>query len=126
MFCQPPIHTQGWVNGNLYISTSEKLGVLPIPEDVRTLSGMAPYMPTVDSHQRHQYLAMTQGTCKPILPIHTDAERALFRSLQQHDTSFAPRTGEPDWQKAVKVWNSHADRRDNIYYKVRFCQPFLN
>lgn len=116
----PPVHTwaQGWVNGNFYVPTSETLGVLPIPDDIRSLSGMAPYVPTVDKDQHHQYLAMRQGTRKPILPVHTNVEQELFHSLQQHNPLFAPCTGEPDWQEAVKVWNSYADRLDNVYYKV--------
>ncbi|EDR10701.1 uncharacterized protein LACBIDRAFT_324541 [Laccaria bicolor S238N-H82] len=36
-----PIQISGWVNGNLYTPTTEVLGILPIPDIVRTSSGMA-------------------------------------------------------------------------------------
>ncbi|EKM73567.1 hypothetical protein AGABI1DRAFT_134505 [Agaricus bisporus var. burnettii JB137-S8] len=47
-----PIQIGGWVNGNLYVPTSESLGILPIPDDIRDLSGMMKYIPSLDSGQK--------------------------------------------------------------------------
>lgn len=114
-----PVQIGGWVNGNLYTPTSESFGILPIPDDIRLSSGMAPFVPsTCDSSQQHWFLASKQGTRKPILPVHTKEEHQLFKSLLKHDPSFTPQTGEPNWRAAVKVWNSYADRTGNVYYKV--------
>jgi hypothetical protein len=117
MFVNPaPI--SGWVNGNLYVPTTEEIGILPIPEEIRTTSGMAGYVPTMDGDQQHWFLAAKQGTRKPVLPVHTPAEKELFRELMNHDSSFSPQSGEPRWRDAVKIWNVNADRKDNISYKV--------
>jgi len=66
---------------NLYVPTTEEIGILPIPEEIHTSSGMAGYVPALDRDQQHWFLAEKQGTCKPILPIHTSAEKELFREL---------------------------------------------
>ncbi|EKM73525.1 hypothetical protein AGABI1DRAFT_134593 [Agaricus bisporus var. burnettii JB137-S8] len=106
------IQIGGWVNGNLYVPTSESLGILPIPDDIRDLSGMMKYIPSLDSGQKYSYLASRQGTRKPILPVHTPEERTLFRFFLHHEPLFTPCAGEPNWRAAVKVWNSKADRED--------------
>lgn len=115
-----PVQIGGWVNGNFYVPTSESLGILPIPDDVRDLSGMIKYDPFLDSRQKYSYLASRQGTQKPVLPVHTPEEQALFRFLLQYELSFNPCAGEPNWRSAVKVWNSKADHEELIYYKVCF------
>ena len=116
--CPAPI--SGWVNGNLYVPTTEEIGILPIPEEIHTSSGMAGYVPALDRDQQHWFLAKKQGTRKPILPIHTSAEKELFHELMNHNSSFSPQSGEPRWRDAVKIWNAKADRDDNISYKVSF------
>ena len=114
-----PVQISGWVNGNLYIPTCETLGILPIPHKIQVASSMASYIPSVDGTQRHQFLARKQGTRKPILPIHTASEKQLFHHLMiSKNSPFSPESGEPRWGDAVKVWNSFADRNDDIYYKV--------
>lgn len=66
---------KGWVNGNLYLPTSEQLSILPVPDDVRLASGMAEFnLLSADKKQPHLYLAHMQGTWKAILLIHTTAE----------------------------------------------------
>lgn len=109
----------GWVNGNLYMPTSEVAGVLPIPEDVRVKSGMGPYIASLHSKQRHHYLAFLQGTRKAILPIHSPEEKKLFQELMASNSTFNDRTSGPNWDSAVQIWNDHADLRDDIAYKVR-------
>ncbi len=108
----------GWVNGNLYQHTSEVFGILPIPEDVRFDSGMQAFDITVDTSQRHRFLARKQDTRKAVLPLHTVAEYRLFSQLMQEHPAFNPSSGDPDWFRAVKVWNYHAERADDIEYKV--------
>ncbi|KAF8056942.1 hypothetical protein FPV67DRAFT_1637573 [Lyophyllum atratum] len=108
----------GWVNGNLYQQTSEVSGILPIPDDVRRNSGMSEFDPVLDSKQHHHFLAAMQGTRKPILPIHTLAEKELFSQLMREDESFNSPTSAPNWKQAVKVWNRFADVNEKISYKL--------
>lgn len=79
---------------------------------------MTAYVPALDQGQKHHFLAEMQGTRKPILPVHTSLEKQLFRQLMNSDPAFSPKSGEPRWRDAVKIWNSHADRTDDILYKV--------
>lgn len=113
-----PTQITGWVNTNLYMPTSEVLGILSIPHEIQTASAMLPYNPVNNSRQKHHFLAQTQGTHKAILPIHTPAEKKLFRDLMNSNPLFSPVSGEPRWQDAVKIWNSHADLTDQVFYKV--------
>ena len=78
---------------------------------------MADYQPETDNKQRHHFLAEMQGTCKPVLPVHSTAERSLFWELMNTSPEFN-RQGGPNWKKAVKVWNRHADVTAMISYKV--------
>lgn len=111
------------MNGNLYVATKETLGILPIPADIRDLSGMAPFVDITDCAQKppkHHFLAEMQGTRKAILPIHTSPEKGLFRSLMEKNQHFNPADGSlPNWNQATRVWNAWADKTDDIWYKVR-------
>lgn len=77
-----------WVNGDFYVPSTETLGILPIPADVRTLSGMTEFNANTDSKQYYAYFATMQGTHKPILPVHTFQEHSLFCELMKSDTNF--------------------------------------
>jgi hypothetical protein len=118
-----PTHISGWVNGNLYVPTTEVLGILPIPEDIRRDCAMAPYDPLLHRSQKHYFLAEMQGTRKPILPIHTLAEKQLWRELINGNSAFSPISGEPRWSDAVKIWNSKAEEQVNVAYKVFIFYP---
>jgi hypothetical protein len=107
-----------WVNGNLYQKASESSGILPIPPDIRSQSGMSEYNPLLDAKQPHHFLAELQGTRKPILPIHTSEERELFSQLMRTNLAFNS-TSIPNWKEAVRVWNRYADVNMHISYKVR-------
>ncbi|KAF8815733.1 hypothetical protein BYT27DRAFT_7079187, partial [Phlegmacium glaucopus] len=111
--------------------TTETLGILPIPPEIRESSGMAAYIsgPIVNLNtgekkkpQRYNFLAQMQGTRKPVLPVHTMAERLMFRTLISHNREFnPPNTSEPPWNQAVKVWNASVDESDEtsgLYYKL--------
>lgn len=112
-----PILLTGWVNGNLYERTNEVAGVLPIPADIRGKSGMAQFEPSLHSKQRHRYLAALQGTRKPVLPVHSTAEKELFRDLMaKNPASFSTPSNIDNF---VRLWNSHADQDKDISYKVR-------
>ena len=53
---------KGWVNGNLYLPTSEQLGILPVPDDVRLASGMAEFnLLSADKKQPHMYARNTES-----------------------------------------------------------------
>jgi hypothetical protein len=53
-----PLHITRWVNGNLFLPTSEVLGILPIPEEIRHSSGMAEYLLASPAQkQKHHFLA---------------------------------------------------------------------
>ncbi|PPR06280.1 hypothetical protein CVT24_000821 [Panaeolus cyanescens] len=113
-----PLEIKGWTNGNLYIQTSERIGIVPVPSDVRLASGMAQYNHNIDNKRPQSYLARKQGTRKAILPIHTPTEQELFKELMKTNTAFNSRTTGPVWKLAVKEWNAHADKQDEIYYKL--------
>lgn len=81
---------------------------------------MTAYVPSLDQNQKHDFLAKIQGTRKPILPIHTSSEKQLFRQLMSSNPAFSPKSGEPRWRDAVKIWNQNADRMDDVSYKVRW------
>jgi len=113
-----PLQITGWVNGNLYLPTSERIGILPVPHEIQQASRMATFNPNLDYDQPHAYLASMQGTRRAILPVHTPAEHNLFRLLMKTHPAFNTQSTGPVWKAAVKAWNEHADREDGVYYKV--------
>jgi len=116
-----PLQLKGWVNGDLYLPTSERLGILPVPKDVQISSGMAEFNPNSTTDKKKQcydYLAQMQGTRKAILPVHTPAELHLFHKLMETNPAFNSQSTGPVWKLALKVWNECADTQDGIYYKV--------
>lgn len=128
-----PSQITGWVNGNHYVPTAEVLGILPIPLEIRESSGMAAYVsgPIVNATtgvkkkpQRYDFLAQMQGTRKPVLPVHTMAEKLMFRTLMSSNREFnPPNVSEPPWNQAVKIWNASVDKSgetSGLYYKVIF------
>jgi hypothetical protein len=84
---------------------------------------MAEYQPAADHKQKHHFLAKMQGTRKPLLPVHSPAERNLFRQLMNTSPEFNRPDGPPNWKQAVKLWNREADMTDGISYKV--CQQIF-
>ena len=106
----------GWVNGNLYKPTTEVFGILPVPNDVCQESSMQEFDPNFDYNQCHGFLASKQGTQNPVLPVHTNTEHKLFKTLMAEESSFDNATG-PSWNIAVKVWNRAAEIDLEILYK---------
>ena len=100
---------------------SEVLGILPIAEDIRSSSGMAAYIPALHRNEvalQYRFLAELQGTRKPVLPIHTAAEKSLFKDLE-NNPAYSSESGDPQWKLAVRIWNAEADVREDVFYKVR-------
>ncbi|XP_006463087.1 hypothetical protein AGABI2DRAFT_152387 [Agaricus bisporus var. bisporus H97] len=113
------IHLNGWVNGDLYVPTKEVIGILPIPDDVRTSSGMVSYRFALNEKQKHSFVARMQNTRRAVLPVHTPAEQQLYQKLMETNTVFSPKSGEPQWREAVVIWNQLADgTSDEVYYKL--------
>lgn len=106
------------MNGNLYLPTSETIGILPIPHELRIESGMTEFNANIDQKGRHAYLASMQGTRKAILPVHTPAEHELFNNFMKRNEAFNSRSAGPQWKECVRVWNSWADTAENVFYKV--------
>ncbi|RDB16051.1 hypothetical protein Hypma_003473 [Hypsizygus marmoreus] len=102
----------------------EVIGILPIPDDIQTSCGMAPFEASLDSKQQHHFLAHMHNTRKPVLPIHTVAERNLFSSLMREHEAFNVPSGVPRWKDAVKVWNRYADENVDIFYKAQQLTVF--
>jgi hypothetical protein len=69
----------------------------------------------------HHHLASLQGTRKAVLPVHNVAEKKLFRELMLGSNSFGNFSSPLQVDQGVKIWNAHADTREDIYYKV--CWP---
>lgn len=120
-----PNRITGWVNGNLYTSTNETIGIIPVPPDIRESSGMAEFNPNLDHNRKHHYLASKQGTRKAILPVHTPAEHALFKHFMKTDDAFGTRSKGPIWPQCVQVWNTYADTHEDVYYKVSLGGTFV-
>ncbi|KAG6826161.1 hypothetical protein H0H92_000919 [Tricholoma furcatifolium] len=118
MLFDPP-KMLGWVNGNLYQPTNEASGVLPIPLEAQTKSGMGSYIPSLHSAQRHHFLASMQGTRKPVLPVHNAKERELFCTLMASNSTFNdPITGRK-WEAAVPIWNNEAEGLDELEEQLK-------
>lgn len=87
----------GWVNGSNYIHSEEVFGILPIPSDMR------------------EHLASQQNTLNAVVPVHTKAERGLFKLLVSH-LAIAEKH-QPNWETMAVQWSSHTDGK-TIFYKV--------
>lgn len=111
---------KGWTNGQLYSSTTDvTAGILPIPVQIQTKSGMLPAIQgDVQEKKKHKYLALRQGTQHAVIAVHTTEEKALFSKLMREDPCFNRDNQDPDWKECVKVWNIRYVNGINIFYKV--------
>lgn len=66
---------------------------------------------------RYRDLARRQNTRVTILPIHTKAERALFKMFIAKTQGLFAGRKEPNWIEFAKLWSDHADGI-NVFYKV--------
>jgi len=111
---------KGWVNGTMYTPTKEVFGILPVPENICTNAAMQPYISDNSEKNTHHYLASKQGTRYAVMNVHTTEEKQLFAKLMREDPAFNRDNQDPDWNKAVKVWNSFHVNGKTIFYKVIF------
>ena len=107
----------GWINGDLYASAGERIGILPVPDSIRAAADIQSYHHTQDFKQRHGYLAQQQNTKYAVVSVHSTEEKLLFKKLMQEDKDFTGKNATPDWKNAVKIWNRKADGK-NVFYKV--------
>ncbi|KAJ6456287.1 hypothetical protein C8R47DRAFT_1029405 [Mycena vitilis] len=106
-----------WINGNLYKKTEQSAGILQIPKSVRELAKIQPFNRETDSKQKQAYLAKMQGTRKPVLPVHTIAEKQLFAELMRTSPTFH-KCSTSISLAAVEIWNQKAESTTDIYYKL--------
>jgi hypothetical protein len=112
-----------WVNGNLYKKTEQTAGIIQIPKSVCELVKIQPFNQETDSNQKQAYLAKMQGTRKPVLPVHTLAEKQLFTELMRTSPTFQ-RCSTSVSLAAAEIWNRKAENTADIYYKVN-CTIFV-
>jgi hypothetical protein len=113
----------GWINGDLYISAGERIGILPVPDSIRVTADIESYH-IEDKQFKHSYLAQQQETKYAVVAIHTSAEKSLFKKLLQEHPFFNQSDSVPDWKKASKIWNREANGQE-IFYKVCFEVYYL-
>jgi hypothetical protein len=112
---EDPLLLDGWINGNLYASTTETIGILTVPESLRHDYNMGKFDDELaDRKQKHRYLAQMQGTRKAILPVHTEDEKNIFRTMMADSSVFAAH----QWKKAASKWNERAETHPGLFYKV--------
>jgi hypothetical protein len=117
----------GWVNGNHYQHTTEIFGVLPMPKLQRDrLSIHAFNLEYARGVKiRHQYLATQQNTLVAVLPVHTKAECALFKSLVADPKGLFAKERMPSWEAVAALWSEHVDGQD-IFYKVSIMEHIIH
>ncbi|KAJ3501690.1 hypothetical protein NLJ89_g9226 [Agrocybe chaxingu] len=107
----------GWVNGNYYVNSPEVFGILPANERQREQLGMLEYHHDHGKEIRHSYLAFQQKTRNAILPVHTKAERGLFKMFVAKRDGLFSGTRQPNWAVLATQWAEHADGV-KIFYKL--------
>ncbi|KAJ6545861.1 hypothetical protein DFH09DRAFT_1321402 [Mycena vulgaris] len=106
-----------WVNGNLYRQSKQTVGIVQIPQSVCAMVDIHPFRESHNSKQKQSYLAKMHGTRKPVLPVHTVAEKKLFTKLMLTSASFQKCQTSISTEVTVE-WNRLAAENEDIYYKV--------
>ncbi|KAJ7185978.1 hypothetical protein C8R46DRAFT_1208069 [Mycena filopes] len=107
-----------WVNGNLYTKSEQTAGIIQIPKSTCELVEMQPFNEETDANQKQAYLAKMQGTRKPVLPVHTIAEKQLFSELMRTSPTFQ-KCSTSISLAAAEIWNARAENTAEIYYKLK-------
>ncbi|KAF7324049.1 3'-5' exonuclease domain-containing protein [Mycena kentingensis (nom. inval.)] len=115
-YAQPPL-SLAWVNGNLYQQTERSIGIIKIPKGVCEPVKIQPFSSSLDGKQKQAYLARMQDTRKAVLPVHTTAEKRLFRKLMQEEPAFRDCKTTISL-KATEHWNRLAETTADVYYKL--------
>ena len=108
---------KGWINGDLYIPGNERIGILPVPDQLCSIAEIASYSHIDDQDFKHSFLAQQQGTKYAVMAVHTQAERAQFKRFLQEHPAFNQSGNQPNWKLGAKTWNRLANGI-NIFYKV--------
>lgn len=115
----------GRINGDLYIQTKERFGILPIPSVIVEQLGLETKLPLPKNSKSlsHPYifLANRQGLRFPALPIHTDSERRLF-AQSIIDPAVLDLPESKKWTKIAQIFARRANGID-IFYKVCHSPP---
>ncbi|KAF8328650.1 hypothetical protein F5887DRAFT_897466 [Amanita rubescens] len=112
----------GWLNGNDYKQSQETFGILPLPRASQVTLGMHQHSDQFVAGEKikHADLAKQQQTQIAILPVHTPAERALFRLLMSMSNGPFSATGtnrQLNWVAMASRWAEHCDGK-TIFYKL--------
>jgi hypothetical protein len=73
---------------------------------------------------KHMYLARQQKTRIAVLPIHTKAERGLFKLLVSDSQGLFSGKKEPSWEVVATKWVGHCDGI-SVFYKVSNCHLYV-
>ncbi|KAJ7205539.1 hypothetical protein GGX14DRAFT_568874 [Mycena pura] len=106
-----------WVNGNLYRQSEQTVGIVRIPQSVCAMVDIHPFRESHDLKQKQVYLARMHGTRKPVLPVHTVAEKKLFTKLMLTSTSFQKSQTSISTEATIE-WNRLAAENEDVYYKL--------
>jgi hypothetical protein len=111
---------RGWINSSMSAPTKEVSEILPIPEEIGLKSAMQPMMPDPLVEKGHCWLALRQGTKYAVMSTQTFAEKQLLSQCMQKHPPFNWENQDPDWKKAVIIWNgNYAKGTENeFFYKV--------
>jgi hypothetical protein len=116
---------KGWVNGDLYKLSGEKIGILPVSVQSCAMAVIKSYSHADDQHYKHAFLAREQGTKYAVMTVHTKTESSQFIKFLQEHPAFKKSDNPPDWKSGAKAWNRLANGVD-IFYKVNLDLIFIN
>jgi hypothetical protein len=128
-----------WVNGRLFTSTSEKPGILAIPQHGKNEANLLEYADTsnenrMNAHKiRHSRLAKLQNVRFAVLPVHTIEEQALFKKLMLSErpgrrgniVSDSQGMNDDEWSRFAKKWTTFCDGITIFYKQTQHLRQYL-
>ncbi|KAJ7213263.1 hypothetical protein C8J57DRAFT_1602153 [Mycena rebaudengoi] len=134
-FDEPRPTRPGYINVSLFKPTHETFIISELPTIIRDQYNMLQHTPSTSVEgadgasrlplvrlsgarsDRYEYLASAQNTKFAVVPIHTDAEYALFNRTLRAGGKFAPASGSPDFKGMARWWSEKANGK-TIFYKL--------
>ncbi|KAJ7247258.1 hypothetical protein C8J57DRAFT_1523038 [Mycena rebaudengoi] len=134
-FDEPRPTRPGYINVSLFKPTHETFIISELPAIIRDQYNMLQHTPSTSVEgadgasrlplvrlsgarsDRYEYLASAQNTKFAVVPIHTDAEYALFNRTLRAGGKFAPASGSPDFKGMARWWSEKANGK-TIFYKL--------
>ncbi|KAJ7434171.1 hypothetical protein FB451DRAFT_1379978 [Mycena latifolia] len=110
-----------WMNPDLYERTTEKFGVCPVPELLRSRFEMASFDETTAArfklNSNNDWLRRRQAVALPILPPNTPEARKYFFSKIGSFVAEASASGKcrVNYNDFAREWNRSADGKDRYY-----------